>query len=201
MNLYSLIVTTLGGLSFVAAGGGALLLAGLALQGSRAGLQDRFRGSGRAVLGWATLIALAAVSGSLYFSEIVGFIPCKLCWYQRIGMYPLLPVLGVAALRGDGGVWRYGLPLSVLGFATSAYHVAIQHLPAAEPAACEGGVPCSAIYVAVFRIVSIPVMAGSAFLAITALLLLARTLEGHSGDRRMEEPDTPETEGRPSATD
>lgn len=186
VNFYSLIVTSLGGLSFVATAVAILLFAGLAVPAFRSGLRERFRGLDRTVLGWATLIALAAVSGSLYFSEIVGFIPCRLCWFQRIAMYPLLPVLAVAVLRSDVGVWRYALPLSILGFAISAYHVAVQRLPAVEPAACGEGVPCSAIYVAVFQIVSIPVMAGSAFLAITALLLLTRTLENDPGSDRIE---------------
>lgn len=189
MNLYSLIVTGLGGLTLVAFLAGGVLLAALAIPGPRGSLGRGFRGLEGAVLGWAALVSLIAVSGSLYFSEIVGFIPCRLCWYQRIAMYPLLPVLGVALLRRDVGIWRYALPLSVLGFATSAYHVAVQQLPGVEPATCQGGVPCSAIYVAVFGLVSIPVMAGGAFLLITALLLLARTLEA-GPDATAEAPPT-----------
>ena len=129
------------------------------------------------VVGLACLISFIAVAGSLYLSEVAGFLPCRLCWYQRIAMYPLLPILAVAAWRGDAGVWRYGLPLSVIGFGISAYHVVIQNVPAMEPPVCAGDVPCSAVYVRVFDFVSIPVMAGGAFLGITALLVLSWQIE------------------------
>src|SRR5688572_18615670 len=45
-------------------------------------------------------VALVATVGSLYLSEVANFTPCKLCWYQRIAMYPMVPVLGMAAWRG-----------------------------------------------------------------------------------------------------
>jgi len=180
LALYSLLVTALGALALAALAGALALFAGVGAPALRSRLRHGLVGLDRAVLGWATLVSLIAVSGSLYFSEVVGFIPCRLCWYQRIAMYPLLPVLGVSVLRRDAGVWRYVLPLSILGFATSAYHVAVQRLPAVEPAACGDGVPCSAIYVAVFGVVSIPVMAGAAFLLITALMFLARSIEAWS---------------------
>lgn len=69
----------------------------------------------------AWVVALIATIGSLYFSEIRGFRPCVLCWYQRIMMYPLAVVLGVAALRGDLGVRAYALPLAAIGFLTALY--------------------------------------------------------------------------------
>ncbi|MFW6199170.1 MAG: disulfide bond formation protein B [Gemmatimonadota bacterium] len=149
----------------------------MVIPASRSRLQAGFRGSATGVIGLACVISLIAVAGSLYLSEAAGFIPCRLCWYQRIAMYPLLPVLAVAAWRGDAGVWRYGLPLSVIGFGISAYHVVIQNVPAIEPPVCAGEVPCSAVYVRVFDFVSIPVMAGGAFLGITALLVLGWRIE------------------------
>jgi len=63
----------------------------------------------------AWLVAVIATLGSLYFSEVRGFIPCELCWYQRILMYPLAVILGVAAFVEDDKCKRYVLPLSVLG--------------------------------------------------------------------------------------
>jgi len=67
----------------------------------------------RLYLAW--LVALAATLGSLYFSEIRHFNPCPLCWAQRIFMYPLAVILGIAAFVGDHGVRRYVLPLAALG--------------------------------------------------------------------------------------
>ncbi|MFK7601329.1 disulfide bond formation protein B [Deinococcus sp. SM5_A1] len=68
----------------------------------------------RLYLAW--LVALAATLGSLYFSEVQGFRPCVLCWYQRIAMYPLAVILGVAALGADLKIRRYVLPLAAVGW-------------------------------------------------------------------------------------
>ncbi|MFC4425633.1 disulfide bond formation protein B [Deinococcus navajonensis] len=67
----------------------------------------------------AWVVALVATLGSLYFSNILGFKPCVLCWYQRICMYPLALWLGIAALRGDLGIRRYTLPLAAVGWVTA----------------------------------------------------------------------------------
>lgn len=67
----------------------------------------------------AWVVALVAMMGSLYFSEVLGFKPCVLCWYQRIAMYPLALLLGVAALRSDFGIRVYALPLAVTGWILS----------------------------------------------------------------------------------
>lgn len=121
----------------------------------------------------AWLAAIVATSGSLYFSEVRHFVPCALCWWQRILMYPLVPVLGVATFRQDVGVWRYALPLSVLGLGTSTYHYLIQQVPGfAPPASCASGVPCNVQYIDWFGFVSIPFLAGLAFLIITVCLTL-----------------------------
>jgi len=124
----------------------------------------------------AWVVAIAAMSGSLYFSEVRHFVPCTLCWWQRILMYPLVPLLGIATFRQDHGVWRYALPLSVVGLGTSTYHYLIQKVPGfAPPASCAIGVPCSAAYINWFGFVTIPLLAGTAFLLITvSLVLLAR---------------------------
>ena len=72
------------------------------------------------------LIALAAAwtatLGSLYLSEILKFVPCTLCWYQRILMYPLAIILLVGLLRRDKGVFLYALPFSIMGIGVSTYH-------------------------------------------------------------------------------
>lgn len=80
----------------------------------------------RLVLGGATLIAGIATAGSLWFSLGLGLVPCDLCWYQRILMYPLVVVLGVAAIEARPEVWRTVIPLSVLGGMTAAYHSILQ---------------------------------------------------------------------------
>jgi disulfide bond formation protein DsbB len=125
----------------------------------------------------AWLVSIAATVGSLYFSEIRMFVPCTLCWWQRIFMYPLVVVLGVATLRQDGQVWRTTLPLSVIGLATATYHYLLQKVPAiAPPASCALGVPCNVQYINWFGFVTIPFLALVAFALITiAMLVVWRT--------------------------
>ena len=73
-----------------------------------------------------TAFAAIATAGSLYLSLGLGLVPCELCWYQRVLMYPLVVVLGVAAFEGRAGVYRTVLPLSVLGLLIAAYHSYLQ---------------------------------------------------------------------------
>ena len=141
-------------------------------------VRDWFGDAVRHPIVWALVVSTIATAGSLYFSEVVHMEPCELCWYQRIAMYPLVPILAVGAFRADPGVWRYALPLPLLGILISAYHVVIQFGPPGIPQPCGTGVPCSARYIAVFGFISIPVMAGAAFLLTIALLLVIRHLEG-----------------------
>lgn len=181
MTLYPAIVQMLGGASLAGAAASLALLVGLIVPGGRAWLRSSLAGHERHVVGWAWTIALIATLGSLYFSEIVGFVPCPFCWYQRFAMYPLVLVLGVGLVRAHPGIWRFALPLPVAGLAIATYHVALQFQPTLDLVPCEGGVPCSGRYVAVFGFISIPAMAGAAFLMIAALLLLLRQLERDSG--------------------
>jgi len=123
-------------------------------------------------LGW--LVALTATLGSLYFSEVRQFVPCTLCWYQRILMYPLVVILGVAAWRRDPGAVTYALPLSLLGIVVSVYHVLDQKIPGfGFPGACASGVPCNVAYINYLGFITIPVLAATAFLLITVVLIVA----------------------------
>jgi disulfide bond formation protein DsbB len=123
----------------------------------------------------AWTVALVATLGSLYFSEIADFPPCRLCWFQRIAMYPLAVLLLVAALRRDHrGAALYGLAFPAIGAAVAVYHVYVERNPEAESQACRaGGAPCSVKWIEELGYVTIPVLALTAFLAIGALLLVA----------------------------
>jgi len=113
-------------------------------------------------------IAGAAMAASLYYSESAGFIPCLYCWYQRIAMYPLAVILLVAAITRDDRVAKYVIPIAAIGLALSVYHYQLQVFPS-QGGACSTGVPCTARYVEEFGFISIPFMAGCAFLAVLAL--------------------------------
>jgi aminopeptidase N/disulfide bond formation protein DsbB len=188
VRLYPLVITTLGFFAIVTFVAGLALLAGVMLPSSRKALIATFEDHARHPIGWAWGLALIATSSSLYLSEVVGLVPCSLCWYQRFMMYPLVLVLGFALLRGQVSIWRFGLPLSVVGLAISIYHTSIQWQPALDVGACTSGVPCSGRYVAVFGVISIPTMAGSVFLAVTALLLLLWAIERAGGRPSTERP-------------
>ncbi|HEX7168316.1 MAG TPA: disulfide bond formation protein B [Acidimicrobiales bacterium] len=123
----------------------------------------------------ALAVAVVSTTGSLYFSERLHFTPCKLCWYQRIAMYPLVPMLAVAVWRRDAGVRRYAMPLALAGGAISAYHVVVERFPSLESGSCDPNNPCSIIWVERFGYLTIPTMALSAFALIVALLLAVRT--------------------------
>jgi disulfide bond formation protein DsbB len=119
----------------------------------------------------AFAIALIATAGSLWFSEGGGYVPCRLCWIQRIAMYPLVPVLLVAALRRDhrAGV-QYAFVMPIAGILTAGYHLYIEANPEAESASCKIGAPCSVKWIEEFGYITIPMLAMTAFVAIAALL-------------------------------
>ncbi len=177
-GVYSTVITTLGFFAVVVFAAGTVLLASMTSSGNRARVVSTFRGWENHPVIWGFSLALAASGSSLYLSETVGLVPCSLCWYQRIAMYPLVVLLGSAAIRRDIGVWRYGLPLSVIGLAISIYHVTIQWKPALDIGTCATGAPCTGRYLSVFGFISIPTMAGSVFFALAALMLLLRQLDG-----------------------
>ncbi len=121
---------------------------------------------------FAWIVATVTTLGSLYYSEHAGFVPCELCWYQRIVMYPLVIVLGVAALRRDRAVWMTALVFVVIGTPLSLYHWLVERVPAfEESSSCSATTPCSAPWFEKFGFVTLAWMAMSAFLLIGVLMV------------------------------
>ena len=121
---------------------------------------------------FAWIVAAVTTLGSLYYSEHAGFIPCELCWYQRILMYPLVIVLGVAALRRDRKVWITALVFVALGAPLSLYHWLVERVPAfEESSSCSAITPCSTPWFEKLGFVTLAWMAMSAFLLIGALMV------------------------------
>lgn len=117
--------------------------------------------------------ALLALSGSLFYSEVMGYVPCELCWVQRIFMYPLVVIYGVAAFKKDKRIALPGFILSLIGVCFSIYHYLIQKLPALHDAGAScGNAPCNLQYVNYFGFVTIPFLAGTAFIVIIILHML-----------------------------
>lgn len=117
----------------------------------------------------AFFISLVAVSGSLFYSNVVGFEPCFLCWWQRIFIYPFAVLFLVAWIKVDRGVFRYAVPLAIIGGLISLYHTWIQ-ATGYSPIPCEAAASCTQLFVNAFGYITIPSMALSVF---AFILLLA----------------------------
>ena len=130
---------------------------------------DAILGSSALWLAW--VVALVATTGSLVYSEVIHFLPCRLCWFQRIAMYPMAIVLLVGAIRKEATAKFYALPLALGGLGISIWHYLTQMFPSLEGGSCDPTNPCSAKYVDVFGFVSIPFMAGAGFSLIAVLLV------------------------------
>jgi disulfide bond formation protein DsbB len=126
-------------------------------------------------LSW--IVALISMGGSLYFSEVMLFEPCRLCWYQRILMYPLAFFLGKAAYTNDKRITGYVTPLSIIGACIALFHYGEQKLPwLADIAPCKVGIPCSGEYINWLGFITIPLLAFIGFTLISTLLILGSRL-------------------------
>jgi disulfide bond formation protein DsbB len=125
---------------------------------------------------WAGFVVAAiATGGSLFFSEIAHFVPCELCWFQRICMYPLSILLLFAAVHGDHRVARYLLPLPIVGAGVSIYHLLVENRVVEEAQACKLSAPggCATKWINEFGYMTIPTLALTAFVLLIGLLSLA----------------------------
>jgi disulfide bond formation protein DsbB len=132
-------------------------------------------------IAWAT--AIIAMFGSLYFSEIRQYEPCELCWYQRIAMYPLSIVLGIAVVKKHYWISLYTLILSLIGALISTYHYMLQKVPFfTDNAPSCGRVPCTGQYINWLGFITIPFLALTAFVIIfiCSYLIWKKTREAAS---------------------
>ncbi|HEU0081091.1 MAG TPA: disulfide oxidoreductase [Candidatus Paceibacterota bacterium] len=128
------------------------------------------------------VVSLLATAGSLIYSDVIGFAPCKLCWFQRIFMYPQVVLMGIALWRKDLSMRLYGLVLSAIGAAIALYHYLGQNGVASLPCSAVGySVSCAEKYVMEFGYITIPVMALSAFvlMALAHAVSLRADREAH----------------------
>lgn len=121
---------------------------------------------------FALFTALSSVLGSLYFSEIMKYPPCILCWYQRIAMYPLVVILAVGIYLKEKRVAFYVLPFSIIGIFIALYHNLLYYkvLPESN-APCMLGVSCTTKYIEYFGFVTIPFLSLIAFVVITLCMV------------------------------
>ncbi|MET0145153.1 MAG: disulfide bond formation protein B [Ilumatobacteraceae bacterium] len=120
----------------------------------------------------AFVVAGSSMAGSLYFSEVADFVPCRLCWYQRVAMYSSAVILLVAAIRRDRSVRWYVGPLAGLGALVSSYHYLIEWKPELEGGgACGVEASCTDIWFRELGFVTLAFMALCGFLAILVLVV------------------------------
>lgn len=120
------------------------------------------------------LVSISAL-GSLFFSYIMEFAPCVLCWYQRIFLFPLVIILAAGLFPFDKSVVKYALPLAIAGWLTAAYHNLLYAgiIPESiQP--CTQGVSCTEEYINLFGFLSIPMLALLSFSTIITLLIFLK---------------------------
>ena len=124
-------------------------------------------------VGWAVVVAAVCTLGSLYLSEVAHFTPCRLCWYQRAAMYPLVPLLAVGAWTRSRALRLVAAVVATGGAAISCWHILIERYPTLESGSCDPNNPCSLVWVKHLGYLTIPTMALSGFALILALLAVA----------------------------
>jgi len=122
---------------------------------------------------FAFLVSVIATIGSLFLSEIAQIPPCRLCWYQRIFMFPLPIILGIALIKEDAGVKKYVIPLAAIGSIIAIYNYILQTAPALALPCVNDAVSCTTKQIELFGYITIPLMSLTAFLLILIFLFLA----------------------------
>jgi disulfide bond formation protein DsbB len=171
---------TIRALAFLGVAGQALVgvfivVALLALVGVRQPLQLVRRVVWGYELWLAFVVTAIATGGSLFFSDIAGFVPCELCWYQRICMYPLALLTLLMALAGDHRAARYLIPFPVIGAGVSVYHLLVENGVVAQSRGCLLSAPggCGVKWINEFGYMTIPTLALTGFALSLSFLLLA----------------------------
>ncbi len=123
----------------------------------------------------ALLQCIAALLGSLYFSEILHYPPCVLCWWQRIFIYPLIITLIVGIVRRDKSVYAYVLPAAILGWCVNVFHNLLYYKLIPETLApCSAGISCTTKFVEYFGFITIPFLGFIGFSVVIGLMLVYR---------------------------
>ena len=136
---------------------------------------DVKRDSNWTILFLCWLLASVSALGSMFFSNVMGFAPCVLCWYQRICLFPLVIILAAGLFPFDKSVVKYALPLTAVGWLTAIYHNLLHARIIPESIQpCSQGVPCTEEYIDLFGFITIPMLSLISFTTMIALLILLK---------------------------
>ncbi len=128
----------------------------------------------------AWLVALLATVSALFLGEVMGVQPCVLCWYQRIAMFPLVLILGLALARSDYSIPLYAALLSVPGQIIAGYHTLLYWdwiPPNLQP--CGQGPSCKQQVLNLFGFLDLPMLSFLAFTLITIFLIFSFHFSKH----------------------
>lgn len=127
------------------------------------------------------LVSIAGVVLTLFYSEVLGFAPCGLCWLQRVFLYPQVVIFGIAAWRQDRGAALYSIVLSVLGAIVALYQHYLQMggtdvipCPATRINAAGITADCAQRFLFEFGYITFPFMSFSLFAFLIVLMLFVR---------------------------
>jgi disulfide bond formation protein DsbB len=127
---------------------------------------------GKNALYLALLQAIVATLGSMFFSDVLLYKPCLLCWYQRIAMFPLAIALATGIIIKDKNTYLFVLWPALIGWTIAVYHNLLYYkIIPDDLAPCETGVSCTTKYVEYFGFITIPLLAFTAFSVIILLML------------------------------
>ncbi len=124
------------------------------------------------------ILVSVSTLGSIFFSHIMDFAPCVLCWYQRIFLFPLVIILATGLFPFDKRVIVYSLPLAIIGWFIAFYHnLLYSGIIPQEMEPCSKGVSCTEKYIDLFGFITIPMLSLISFsMTILLLILLKRRL-------------------------
>ena len=123
----------------------------------------------------AWVVVSVSTLGSLFFSHVMEFAPCVLCWYQRICLFPLVIILATGLFPFDKRVVRYALPLAIAGWVTAFYHnLLYSNIIPQSLQPCSQGVSCTEKYIDLFGFLTIPMLSLFSFSTIITLLFLLK---------------------------
>jgi len=118
------------------------------------------------------IIATFSTLGSLFFSEVMEFPPCVLCWYQRIAMYPLVLIFLIGSFQPARSTFVFSLPLVIVGWIIALYHNLLHYEIVPESATpCLEGVSCSTVFINWFGFITIPILSFISFSLMLGILL------------------------------
>lgn len=121
------------------------------------------------------IVATIATLGSLFFSEVMRFPPCVLCWYQRIAMYPLVLIFFIGSFQGAKATFSFSFPIVTVGWITALYHNLLHYKIIPETLSpCLQGVSCSTVFINWFGFLTIPMLSFISFSILLILLFLLR---------------------------